>query len=164
MVVNEEPAAIDLTPAAGSDFYYASLYHPPQVRHALHALEALRRELAAIPLDCSDRGVAHIKLAWWRDEITAIARRPARHALADAVAGVAPAEAVRPALLAYLEALSDGLAEAPLATREDVLAAAEVRPALRSRLRLATVPVGPAVARSGRARRATPRISSSPPR
>lgn len=68
-------------PAAGSTFYYASLYFPARVQHELRLLEALRRTITSIPAACSDRGVAIMKLAWWHAEIDALAQGQARHAL-----------------------------------------------------------------------------------
>ena len=68
-------------PAAGSTFYYASLYFPARVQHELRLLEALRRTITSIPAACSDHGVAIMKLAWWHAEIDALAQGQARHAL-----------------------------------------------------------------------------------
>ncbi|MEX2479271.1 MAG: squalene/phytoene synthase family protein [Gammaproteobacteria bacterium] len=88
----------------GADFYYASLYYPPRQRDELRALEALRRTLTTIPSDCSDRGVAHLKLAWWREELERAGLDQARHPLSRALVPVLAAE---PALSATLRNLID---------------------------------------------------------
>ncbi|MEQ8233854.1 MAG: squalene/phytoene synthase family protein [Gammaproteobacteria bacterium] len=95
---------VEATAPPGSDFYYASLYYPPRVRATLNLVEALRRELLDIPASCSDRGVAHIKLAWWREELGAGSDGAARHHLARAVRDSVPA------LLPVFHALADNVA------------------------------------------------------
>lgn len=75
-----------LAPLPGSDFYYATLYVPREIRDALATLEAFRGELVRIPLTCSDRGVARVKLAWWREEIERLGNAQARHEITQALA------------------------------------------------------------------------------
>ncbi|MFT4562386.1 MAG: phytoene synthase [Gammaproteobacteria bacterium] len=53
----------------GSDLHYALLYATPKFRDQLALINALKSELCAIPISVSDAGVAHIKLAWWFDEL-----------------------------------------------------------------------------------------------
>ncbi|MGB1882640.1 MAG: squalene/phytoene synthase family protein [Gammaproteobacteria bacterium] len=77
-----------IAPPAGSDFYYASLYYPPAHRDTLHALEAIRREITRIPSTCSDRGVAHTKLAWWYDEFEQLESGTPRHDFTKALSVV----------------------------------------------------------------------------
>ena len=105
--------------APPADFYYASLYLPAATRHELRVLEAARRAIIDIPGSCSDRGVAHLKLAWWQTELQQLAECKARHPLAQALL---PLTQARPALLgildALLEATIDGLNQAPLPDSE----------------------------------------------
>ncbi len=82
--------APDIAPPPGADFHYASLYFAPRTRARLHLIEALRRELLEIPESCSDRGVAHIKLAWWREELAAAADTAPRHHLTRALRNTSP--------------------------------------------------------------------------
>jgi len=58
---------------AGSDFYYASLYLAPAERERVRVLEALRRAIGDVAGQTSDRGVAHVKLAWWQEEVERLA-------------------------------------------------------------------------------------------
>lgn len=95
------PAA-DFALAPPDDFYYASLYLAADARHEARALEATRRAIVEIPRDCSDRGVAHLKLAWWQDEVARLAAGAARHPLTQALGA---RRARWPALVATLEAL-----------------------------------------------------------
>lgn len=105
----------------GSDFYYASLYYPPRQRDELRALEVLRRTLTTIPSDCSDRGVAHLKLAWWREELERADRHQARHPLSRALA---PLLIAQPALSScfrnLIDVVADSLADKTLRTETDV--------------------------------------------
>ena len=91
------PSVTAIASAPGSDFYYASLYLPPRARSAVNILEACRRAITRIPQTCSDRGVAHTKLAWWRDEFERLGQASPRHELTR---GLSP-----------LNAADDGLAE-----------------------------------------------------
>lgn len=69
---------------AGSDLYYASLYRPPGERERVRLLDAIVREIAAIPLAVSDRGVARVKLDWWHTEAAALLDQQPRHELTRA--------------------------------------------------------------------------------
>lgn len=71
--------------APPDDFHYATLYLPPARRHALRVFEAVRRAITDIPGNCSDRGVAHLKLTWWQTELAQLADGRARHPLAQAL-------------------------------------------------------------------------------
>ena len=70
---------------APDDFYYATLYLPPTARDAARILEATRRAITDIPGSCVDRGVAHLKLAWWQTELLELAAGTPRHPLARAL-------------------------------------------------------------------------------
>lgn len=109
-------------PAIGTDYYYASLYYPPEQRHRIQILEALRRELTRIPASCSDRGVAHTKLAWWRDEIERTKRDEPRHQLAREIRPLMVADnALADVLIELINGVDRSLSEAVLATRDAVV-------------------------------------------
>lgn len=55
--------------ASGSSFYYSFLFLPAEQRRAILALYAFCREADDVVDDCSDAGVARLKLQWWREEI-----------------------------------------------------------------------------------------------
>lgn len=55
--------------ASGSSFYYSFLFLPPPRRRAITALYAYCREVDDVVDEVSDPGVAHTKLAWWRNEV-----------------------------------------------------------------------------------------------
>lgn len=103
--------AFDIAPPPGADFYYASFYFAPRTRATLHLIEALRRELLEIPESCSDRGVAHIKLAWWREELAASPETAPRHHLTRALRSTAPA--LVPTFRELAEGVAGGLGAAP---------------------------------------------------
>ena len=75
--------------ASGSSFYYSFLFLPPERRRAITALYAYCREVDDVVDECTDAGVARIKLAWWRDEIgilyTGHPQHPVTKALAPAI-------------------------------------------------------------------------------
>ena len=109
--------------APGSDFHFASFYLPAAARTATRALEGWREVITAIPATCSDRGVAHLKLAWWQDEIARLAAGGARHPLAAALAPVvATRPTLLPALTRYPDAVATTLVEQVPATRTAALA------------------------------------------
>jgi phytoene synthase len=53
----------------GSDLYYALLFVPREQREACNAIHALCTEINGVVDQCSDAGIARLKLQWWRDEI-----------------------------------------------------------------------------------------------
>ena len=57
---------------SGSSFYYSFLFLPPERRRAITALFAFCREVDDVVDECTDAGVARVKLAWWRNEVAAI--------------------------------------------------------------------------------------------
>ncbi|MEQ8663122.1 MAG: squalene/phytoene synthase family protein [Gammaproteobacteria bacterium] len=115
--------APDMHAPVGSDFYYASLYYPPRVRTTLNLIESLRRELLDIPASCSDRGVAHIKLAWWREELGTPPDTAPRHHLSRALRASAPALA--PLFAALAARVAQGLGAEPPADDAALAAALE---------------------------------------
>lgn len=92
-------------PSPGSDLHYSLLYAPSALRAPLMHVEAFRRHLVALPLDCSNPDIARAKLAWWHAEIHTLDPRRSPHALLRALA---PLVAAVPALPSALFALVDG--------------------------------------------------------
>ena len=74
---------------SGSSFYYSFLFLPPQRRRAITALYAFCREVDDIVDECTDTGLAHTKLAWWRQELALLyagdPQHPVTRALAPAI-------------------------------------------------------------------------------
>jgi len=58
------------TASSGSSFYYSFMFLPASQRQAITALYAFCREVDDVVDECSDPGLARIKLQWWREEIT----------------------------------------------------------------------------------------------
>lgn len=54
---------------SGSSFYYSFRFLPPDRRAAIVALYAFCREVDDVVDECTDPGVARIKLQWWREEL-----------------------------------------------------------------------------------------------
>ncbi len=57
------------TAAAGSSFYYAFLFLPPERRAAITAFYAFCREVDDVVDEVCEPGIAATKLAWWAHEI-----------------------------------------------------------------------------------------------
>ena len=53
--------------ASGSSFYYSFLFLPQERRRAIIALYAFCREVDDVVDECTDLGVARVKLSWWRE-------------------------------------------------------------------------------------------------
>ncbi len=67
----------DKAAASGSSFTSSFRFLPADKRQAITALYAFCREVDDAVDDCSDAGVARMKLAWWRMEVAALyAGRP----------------------------------------------------------------------------------------
>ncbi|WP_414451725.1 squalene/phytoene synthase family protein [Burkholderia sp. 22PA0099] len=92
---------------AGSSAYYALRQAPFARQGALTALFALRRELDETTRETSDPTIGHTKLAWWRNELAALAQGHASHPVTQAIAHHAPGLA--PDGAAW-QALADGFA------------------------------------------------------
>jgi len=73
---------------SGSSFYYSFLFLPPERRSAITALYAFCREVDDIVDECTDVGVAHTKLAWWRTQLAALYDGHADHPVAQALVPV----------------------------------------------------------------------------
>ncbi|HKA41387.1 MAG TPA: presqualene diphosphate synthase HpnD [Burkholderiales bacterium] len=76
--------------ASGSSFYYSFLFLPEERRRAITALYAFCREVDDVVDDCSDVGVARVKLAWWRNEVAAMYQGTPQHPVARALAAQLP--------------------------------------------------------------------------
>lgn len=104
--------------AAGSDLYYASLYRPPTERERVRLLDAIKRQITAIPLSVSDRGVARVKLDWWHAEAAELAAGQPRHELTRTYhQRFGCSDGIAPALHALVAGIDDELGRDRLATR-----------------------------------------------
>ena len=109
------------TPAPGSDFYYAILYLDAATRQRVACIEACRREIARIPLTCSDRGVALVKLAWWQEDLQRLPDGSPRHEITQALAPIAAADdRIQPLLCDLVGRIGAALADTRFATRSEV--------------------------------------------
>ncbi|MGQ0525916.1 MAG: presqualene diphosphate synthase HpnD [Betaproteobacteria bacterium] len=73
---------------SGSSFYYSFLFLPPERRRAITALYAFCREVDDVVDECTDAGVARLKLAWWRGEVAQVYGGRPSHPVAIALAAV----------------------------------------------------------------------------
>lgn len=73
---------------SGSSFYYSFLFLPEERRRAITALYAFCREVDDVVDECTDPGVARMKLAWWRQEVANAYAGRAQHPVARALAEV----------------------------------------------------------------------------
>ena len=95
---------------AGSNLYYAGLYHPPQERRRLHAVFALQHELTEVVYRCSDPGAARVTLHWWFEEIGRLFAGAARHPVTRELSELEHADYLsQQALLACVAAMSQFL-------------------------------------------------------
>ena len=72
--------------ASGSSFYYSFRFLPRPRRQAITALYAFCREVDDAVDECSDAGVARMKLAWWRVEVAALYAGKPTHPVTQALA------------------------------------------------------------------------------
>ncbi len=63
----------------GSNLYYANVFESTEVKIRIITLHAFLNELSDIIYECSDPGVARIKLKWWQEEIDRLFNKQARH-------------------------------------------------------------------------------------
>jgi phytoene synthase len=91
---------------SGSSFYYSFMFLPPPRRRAIIALYAFCREVDDVVDEVTDPGVAHAKLAWWRQEIARVYTGAPQHPVACALQSV-----VREFKLpqAHLQTIIDGM-------------------------------------------------------
>ncbi|HIF51805.1 MAG TPA: hypothetical protein EYQ42_09825 [Thiotrichaceae bacterium] len=63
----------------GSDLYYATIFETIKNKTINISLHALLNELNDVIAECSDPGVARMKLQWWQEEIERLFNNEARH-------------------------------------------------------------------------------------
>ncbi len=63
----------------GSNLYYATIFDDKNDKALIISFHAFLYELSEIIYECSDPGVARIKLQWWQDEIERLSNQQARH-------------------------------------------------------------------------------------
>ena len=69
----------------GSNLYYSILFYSRPLQQSLYTLHAFSTEIGDIVFECSDPGVARIKLQWWHEEIQRIYNQQARHPVGKAL-------------------------------------------------------------------------------
>lgn len=77
-------------PALGTSLYYALKSVPAQQRSALTSWVQWWHEIAQIPFNVSDPGVAETKLRWWSQELQACSQGRPSHPLSKALAAQLP--------------------------------------------------------------------------
>ncbi len=63
----------------GSNLYYATIFDSVKNKTIIITLHAFLYELSEIIHECSDPGIARIKLKWWQEEIERLSNNEARH-------------------------------------------------------------------------------------
>jgi phytoene synthase len=97
----------------GSSTYYALRQAPAASQPLLTALFALRREFEETVKETSDPAIGRTKLAWWQNEIAALAAGSPSHPVAKALAAYLPnVQAEYPALQALLAGFETDLDQA----------------------------------------------------
>jgi phytoene synthase len=92
--------------ASGSSFYYSFLFLPVERRRAIMALYAFCREVDDTVDECTDEGVARVKLEWWRKEIAGMYQGAMNHPVTQALA---PHLATYQLKQEHLQAIIDGM-------------------------------------------------------
>jgi phytoene synthase len=107
----------------GSARYYALLFAPGDLRPALAALYAFEAELRAAVHPATGHSAAHLKLAWWAEEVERIVRGAPLHPIGRTLCAAAHAVNVDLACLNdTLAAAHHDLAGRPIADQEELLA------------------------------------------
>ncbi|HZF17443.1 MAG TPA: squalene/phytoene synthase family protein [Steroidobacteraceae bacterium] len=123
-----DPRTLELTfreraAPAGSPQYYALLFADSELRPALAALYAFEAEMRAAVHPSIEHAAAHLKLAWWAEELERIARRTPLHPISRALVLAAdPLNIDLSALADLLTAARFDLAGHPLTDTEQLLA------------------------------------------
>lgn len=63
----------------GSNLYYATLFDKGRNKTIIITLQAFLHELTDIIHECSDPGIARIKLGWWQEEFERLFKHQPRH-------------------------------------------------------------------------------------
>lgn len=69
----------DLAAPIGSEVYYAIRFSPREIRDSSLASLACSREILNTAYQCSDQGVARLKLDWWRQEFSRLKQQCPEH-------------------------------------------------------------------------------------
>ncbi|CAH2891984.1 MAG: Phytoene synthase (EC [uncultured Paraburkholderia sp.] len=97
----------------GSNIYYALRQAPAASQPRLTALYALRREFEETVKEVSDPAIGRTKLAWWQNELGALASGSPTHPVSKALAATLPdVKAEYPALLTLLSGFEMDLDQA----------------------------------------------------
>ena len=105
----DDPKLRDFLPAAGSALHYALLYQPPESRDRLRVVETLRQNICSLPFTSSNAEVAHARLGWWYENLSAgVDAMPAPgHPLLRALQpGFAADPHLRPAFVSLIEGIA----------------------------------------------------------
>ena len=95
---------------AGSNLYYATLYHEPAPRRRLYALFALHNELTDVVCASSDPGAARVTLHWWLEELDRLFSGAAKHPVSQELSRFEHAECLsRQGLMGCVVALAQCL-------------------------------------------------------
>lgn len=63
----------------GSNIYYATLFEQAKNKNIIIGLHAFLYELSDVISECSDPGIARVKLHWWQEEIERLFTEQPRH-------------------------------------------------------------------------------------
>lgn len=80
-LTTEEQCYLQTIIIPGSNLYYATRFLPEKFKAKQLPLYALHEILSAIPDECSDPGVARIKLHWWHDQLQNLNTQSVQHPL-----------------------------------------------------------------------------------
>jgi phytoene synthase len=105
----------------GTPRYLAWLYSPPPLRESLGLLLELEAEICALRAAPLDHQVAHVRLAWWREECERVARGTALHPLTRALFALrGSTAAARLDFGGLIDVAAWDLAQATFATRAEL--------------------------------------------
>lgn len=83
----------------GSSLHYALLFASEDATAGLLAINAVHAEISTIADDCSEPGVAAVKLNWWAEELERLRGGQPRHPASQAMAQAISAHALDPHVL-----------------------------------------------------------------
>ncbi len=83
----------------GSNLYYSILYYPGALKRDLYAWHAFASEIEEIQWECSDPGIARMKLAWWQEEVHRLEVAVPRHPVTQELGQLLPRFPIVPSLL-----------------------------------------------------------------
>ena len=95
------------TARSGTSFYYSFMFLPPERRRAITALYAFCREVDDAVDEVADPEIARVKLAWWRQEVSAFYGGTPQHPVALALQKVVAAYRLPEE---YFQTVLDGMA------------------------------------------------------